>query len=262
MSKKTKRMNKRALGPNLVTLSNLFLGFFAIVMIGRGHFATACWLIWIASILDMFDGALARLVKSSSPFGAQIDSLSDITSFGIAPSYLIYRAVFEPLGTIGLLFAFMPLLAGALRLARFHVVGKVKDRRKFVGLPIPTSALLLAGCYLYTRVGYDYRVDIRVWLSLVPIVSLLMVSPIPYWKAYNLITKMIRQPFTGLPVLVAGVVGMVWTPSRALFPLMIFYTLIGPVEWGLDHLRRLRTSQEDEENMPKTSSQDEYGGEL
>ena len=251
------RMNKRALGPNLVTLSNLFLGFFAIVMIGNGQYEKACWLIWAASVLDMFDGALARLAKTSSPFGAQIDSLSDITSFGVAPAYLIYRAVFEPLGTIGLYFAFMPLLAGALRLARFHMIGKVKDRRKFVGLPIPTSALLLAGCYLYTRVGYDFRVDMRVWLSLVPAVSLLMVSPIPYWKANNLIAKMIRQPFTGLPVLVAGVVGMVWSPSRALFPLMIFYTLIGPVEWGLDHLHRLRVLRDDEKNLSETSSQDE-----
>jgi CDP-diacylglycerol---serine O-phosphatidyltransferase len=242
-------MNKRALLPNLVTLSNLFVGFWAIVKVGEGSYSTACWLIFIAAILDTFDGAVARLVHSSGPFGAQIDSLSDITSFGVAPAYLLYKGVLEPLGFFGVALASLPLLFGALRLARFHEISSEETNGKFTGIPIPVSALLIIGYYLFNNVGREMQSDIRVWLCLVPIVSLLMVSPIPYWKLTKIIPKMVHQTFTGLPYLIICMIGMLWDAALALFPIMLFYVILGPLELGIVHFRRLRnTEDEDQED--------------
>lgn len=230
-----------------MTLANLFIGFWAIIKTGQGSFTAACWLIFIAAILDTLDGAVARLVHSSSPFGAQIDSLSDITSFGVAPSFFIYRAVLEPFGMLGILLASFPLLFGAMRLARFHQVNIEETGGKFIGLPIPVSALLLVGFYLYIGVGRGAEGDLRVWLWLVPIVSLLMVSPIPYWKTSKLLPKMLQQPFTGLPLFIACVIGMFWNPALALFPIILIYTILGPVEWGIHHIKKFRNPEEDED---------------
>jgi len=88
---------------------------------------------------------------------------------------------------------------------------------------------------------------------LVPIVSILMVSPIPYWKTSRLIPKMLQQPFTGRLFFVATVIGMLWKPALALFPIMLFYTILGPVEWGIFHIKRFRSPTEEAEDISESS---------
>lgn len=240
-------MNKRALWPNLLTVTNLFLGFWAIMLISNGKLISGCWLIIIAGILDGLDGAVARLVRSSSAFGAQMDSLSDVVSFGVAPSVLVHFVIYERIGWIGIPLAFLPLLAGVLRLARFHIISVQKPgRRKYLGVPITGSGIIFAGFYLFKHTTGGADSDPRLWFSLVPAISLLMVSPIPYWKVPAFISKCARHPWRGMPLIILSFLAVLWNPALTIFPLMMIYVLLGPIEWGVEHLKKLRATREED----------------
>ena len=154
--------------PNLFTTGALFSGFFAIIAASQGRFEAACVAIFIAAILDGLDGRVARLTNTQSEFGVQYDSLSDLISFGMAPSLLMYHwALFSmkldgtTLGRIGWLAAFLYAACAALRLARFNSqVGQV-DKRWFIGLASPAAAGLMASfiwtCHEYGWTGEELR---------------------------------------------------------------------------------------------------------
>jgi len=215
-------------------------------MITQERFIPACWLIVIASFLDGLDGLAARLVRQSTLFGAEMDSFSDAISFGLAPGVLIYHAVLRPLGIIGLLLAFLPVMIGVIRLTRFNLMTS-KPKRCFIGLPIPATALILAGFYLYANTLNDGVVTAYVYLSLIPALSLLMISPIPYRRLPVVPIRNSRYPFLSIGVIVLASSAMIWNPALALFPLMMIYLLTGPIEWGFRLLRRVSVSQDDEE---------------
>ncbi len=241
-------MYKRAVLPNIVTIGNLFLGFYALLMISREQYTLACWLIVVAAILDGLDGLVARLVRSSSKFGAEIDSLVDVVSFGVTPSILVYKVFFYSLGFVGSLLAFLPLLGGVLRLARFNASLPLKSNyRGFKGLPIPASAITLVAYYLYMQTFPSGFSDERLWFSLVPAVSLLMVSPIPYRRIQVIIVQ--GSGFSVLAAIfwVATLSAFILKPALTLFPIMLLYLTIGPVEWGLKHLRKVRPGATDDE---------------
>ncbi len=238
-------MRKRSIWPNLTTIGNLFFGFWAILHITRGQFLTACWLIVVAAILDGLDGALARKAAVPSRFGAELDSLADAVSFGVAPALLVYYAVLEPFGTAGLLLAFLPLLGGVIRLARFNInPSKSPRRRMFVGLPIPCSALTISGFFLYIHSLHGEVVDTPLWFSLIPAVSLLMVSPIPYRPMPVVTIHKSKYPRLSIALLLSSVAAVIWNPALTIFPLMMIYIIIGPAEWGLLHLRRVRSARQ------------------
>ncbi|MDB5815776.1 MAG: CDP-diacylglycerol--serine O-phosphatidyltransferase [Rhodocyclales bacterium] len=131
--------------PNLFTTAALFAGFYAIVQAMNGFFEPACVAVFVAMILDALDGRVARMTNTQSAFGAEYDSLSDMVSFGAAPSLVIYEWAMRDLGKLGWIAAFIYCACAALRLARFNTNIDVIDKRFFQGLPSPAAAALVAG---------------------------------------------------------------------------------------------------------------------
>ena len=136
------RPNPRAAVPNFFTLMNLLAGFFSLIQTAAGNLEAAAWLVVLAAFFDLFDGILARLVGVSSEFGLELDSLSDVVSFGVAPSFLLYEFGLDQLGPLwGALLASLPALFGAIRLAHFNTKASSDEKSsEFVGLPIPAQA--------------------------------------------------------------------------------------------------------------------------
>ena len=140
--------------PNLFTLAALFGGFYAIVMSINGRFDMSAVGIFCAMVLDSLDGRVARMTNTQSAFGEQMDSLSDMVSFGAAPAIIAYVWALQGLGRWGWMAAFVYCACAALRLARFNVNTSVVDKRYFQGLPSPAAAALVAGfIWLMTDLG-------------------------------------------------------------------------------------------------------------
>jgi CDP-diacylglycerol--serine O-phosphatidyltransferase len=181
-------VNKRIAVPSFFTLMNLFSGFLAIIAIADGDLTKGAWLIMTAGMFDVFDGIMARLANAYSDFGIELDSLSDIVSFGVAPSFLIYNFTLFELGNLGLLISAIPPLCGAVRLARFNVNARLDARSDvFIGLPIPSVAIIIIAFYLIFHDEIQlfdfFKNGINsVVIPMVVIVSLLMVSSIEFEK--------------------------------------------------------------------------------
>jgi len=242
---------RRSILPNLLTLSNLFIGFYAILMISRGHYMTACWLIIVAGIVDGLDGCVARLIHSDSDFGREIDSLVDVVSFGVASSLLIYKIVFEPFGLIGILLAFMPLVTGVLRLARYNisqpVAPRLKGRRMFIGIPITAAAAIIVSFNIYIHAIHGGSANQLLWFSLIPAISLLMISPLPYRPMPGIRIHGSKHPRLAIAFLIAAALIVIWNPALTLFPLGLMYMFSGPVEWGLFQLRKVRVKESEDD---------------
>jgi CDP-diacylglycerol--serine O-phosphatidyltransferase len=168
--------------PSLFTTGNLFLGFWAIVKTLHQDYAEAAPLIGWAILLDMLDGRIARLTGTSSEFGGELDSLADMISFGVAPALLVYSWGLEELPRAGWLAAFLFVVCGALRLARFNVQKNVVDGRFFVGLPIPAAAGQIAALVHFIPQGLEGRAQSLPALALVVTLAFLMVSTFRYFS--------------------------------------------------------------------------------
>lgn len=136
-------MKAKHLIPNAVTLANIALGFFGIVAAARGNFDRAVLFLFCAALCDLADGKLARALDATSKFGMELDSLSDMVSFGIAPAVVVYLAVLAPLGTVGAAIAIVYPLCGAIRLARYNSDSSTIGKVTFLGCPIPIAASYL-----------------------------------------------------------------------------------------------------------------------
>jgi CDP-diacylglycerol--serine O-phosphatidyltransferase len=137
--------------PNIFTTGNLLCGFSSIVASINGHYLQAAIAILIAVGLDYLDGKVARLTNSASAFGLEYDSLADLLSFGMAPGLLLYAWMLRSFGPFGWLAAFLFVICGALRLARFNVQAMGVQKFTFTGLPIPAAAGVLASMVLVGR---------------------------------------------------------------------------------------------------------------
>src|ERR671934_2768864 len=126
--------------PSLLTTGNLFCGFFAMLLTMDDRYTEAAAAIFVAMVMDLLDGRVARLMKATSQFGVEFDSLADVVSFCVAPAFLIYSFALHPLGRAAWFGAFLFVVCGALRLARFNVQTGTTDRRFFVGLSTPAAA--------------------------------------------------------------------------------------------------------------------------
>lgn len=177
----------RVVVPSFFTLMNLFCGFLAIVQIAEGQLHNGAWLIVFAGVFDALDGFMARLTNSHSTFGIELDSLSDVVSFGVAPGFLLYNFSLNGLQAPGLILAALPALCGAIRLARFNIDAKVVESETFKGLPIPVQAIMIVGFFLtFSRNmevfdALQYGVN-NIVIPMVLILSLLMVSTVPFDK--------------------------------------------------------------------------------
>ena len=227
--------------PNLFTTGALFSGFFAIIAASQGRFEAACVAIFIAAILDGLDGRVARLTNTQSEFGVQYDSLSDLISFGMAPSLLMYHwALFSmkldgtTLGRIGWLAAFLYAACAALRLARFNTQVGVVDKRWFIGLNSPSSAGLMASfVWVCSDLGWSGD-DLRyAALAVTVAAALLMVSRIRYnsFKGSGSGPKSDRVPFFALLSVVVVLIALAIDAPKTLLTATLLYALSGPVLW-------------------------------
>ena len=142
--------------PNAITLGALFCAFYAIVQGMNGSFEQAAMFIFYAMVLDGMDGRVARITHTQSEFGAQLDSLADMVSFGAAPALIMYEWALKDLGRAGWVAAFIYCAGAAMRLARFNTNIGIVDKRYFQGIPSPAAAALVAG-FLWVMV--DSAID-------------------------------------------------------------------------------------------------------
>lgn len=224
--------------PNLFTTVALFAGFYAIVQAMNGHFDYSAEAIFVAMVFDGLDGRVARLTHTQSAFGAEYDSLSDMVSFGVAPSLVIYEWAMRGMGKAGWIAAFIYCACAALRLARFNTNLSVVDKRYFQGLPSPAAAALVAG---FVWLMIDYNIDgprLR-WLACAVTVfaGITMVSNVKFWSGKD-INLHRRVPFVVVLAMVGGVVAISSYPEGVLFGLFVVYALSGYVMWAWRSLRR------------------------
>ncbi|CAB3785767.1 CDP-diacylglycerol--serine O-phosphatidyltransferase [Pararobbsia alpina] len=225
--------------PNAFTTAALFCGFYAVVQAMNLRFEIAAIAIFVAMVLDGMDGRVARMTHTQSAFGEQFDSLSDMVSFGVAPSLVIYEWILRDLGRWGWLAAFVYCAGAALRLARFNANIGVVDKRFFQGLPSPASAALIAG---FVWLASDNRVPVNLsWLPWIAFVltiyaGVTMVSNAPFYsgKAFNVRH---RVPFGVILLVVVAFVAVSSDPPIVLFGLFVLYGLSGYLYWGYQLLR-------------------------
>jgi len=223
--------------PNVLTLAGMFFGFLAILRIADGQFITGAWYIVFAAFLDAMDGKVARLTKSSSEFGIEFDSLADMVSCGIAPALLIYQTCLHQLGVPGAMIAFVPAMCGAFRLARFNVQAEEDDKEAFVGLPIPTAAMTIAGCVIFNLEvwGGTYLGETLIPLSLG--LSLLMISTIPYETMPRFTFSGSRRNTFKIILLILALTLLALWPAYAGFPLTLIMSLHGVTAWVIQQFR-------------------------
>jgi CDP-diacylglycerol--serine O-phosphatidyltransferase len=215
--------------PNLFTTGNLFCGFWAIISVFQERFFYAAIAILLASVFDILDGKVARLSGATSKFGIQYDSLADLVSFGIAPALLAFSWALRPYGRFGWLAAFLFVVCGALRLARFNVQTSSGEVKYFKGLPIPVAASMIAlTILLYLRLIETGWVKDIIILIMIWVLAFLMVSNIRYFsfKEFNLAK---RKPFRIFLFVVLSMIVIVMEPIIVLFCFVLFYVFSGPV---------------------------------
>ena len=228
--------------PNLFTLAGLFGGFYAIVMAMNGRFDQAAIGVFCAMILDSLDGRVARMTNTQSAFGEQMDSLSDMVSFGAAPALIAYVWALTSLGRWGWIGAFVYCACAALRLARFNVNTAVVDKRFFQGLPSPAAAALVAGfIWLMTDAGIT-GIEVRWYtFALTLYAGLTMVTNVPFYSFKDVSMKR-SVPF-GVIVLIALVIAVINIhPPVVMFALFIVYGFSGFVVYGWRKAKGLQTS--------------------
>lgn len=246
-------MKKRRKGiyilPNLFTLAALFGGFYGIVMAMNGRYDLAAYGIFAAMVLDSLDGRVARMTNTQSAFGEQMDSLSDMVSFGAAPALIAYLWALKGLGRWGWIAAFLYCACAALRLARFNVNTAVVDKRYFQGMPSPAAAALVIGFIgLMTDlgiVGTDRlmgRFDVS-WITfgIALFAGLTMVTNVPFYSFKGVHMKR-SVPFAVLVAMALGIAAINIDPPTMLFGVFVAYSLSGYVIYAWRKAKGLQTS--------------------
>ncbi|MEY4562371.1 MAG: hypothetical protein RLZZ618_1648 [Pseudomonadota bacterium] len=220
--------------PNLFTLAALFGGFYAIVMAVNGRFEQAAIGVFCAMVLDSLDGRVARMTNTQTTFGEQMDSLSDMVSFGAAPALIVYMWALTPLLKLGWLAAFVYCACAALRLARFNTNLTVVDKRFFQGLPSPAAAALVMGfIWLMDDLGFkqDATGALEPWLAwtafgITLYAGLTMVTNVPFYSFKDVSFKN-SVPFIVTVAIALAIALVTIDPPKVLFGVFCFYGLSG-----------------------------------
>jgi CDP-diacylglycerol--serine O-phosphatidyltransferase len=230
--------------PNTLTLCGMFMGFYSILASLKGLYVHASWAIIIAIIFDGLDGWVARLTHSTTRFGIELDSLSDLVAFGVAPAVMLYKWALVPFGRIGWSAAFLFMACGALRLARYNVQMGSKESKAFTGMPIPGAAAIIAALVIFY---FDKWADLPVKnyyiLSLTFILAVLMVSTLRFHGAKEIDFSK-RKPFWLLVAIVVIFALIVMHPPITLFLFAMIYLIGGIMENIILYLKRRKMNKE------------------
>lgn len=241
--------------PNFLTSASLFSGFYAIIAAIKGNYNDAAMAILISGILDGLDGRVARWTRTTSKFGLEYDSLSDLVAFGVAPGILAFMWGLQDYGRLGWLAAFLYVATTALRLARFNILSQSSNNRTrgyFLGLPCPAAAALVGTSVLLCQhFGVTGPVRHVAVLIMVYSLSFLMVSNVRY-HSFKEVRWLQRHPFSGMVALVLAIMVVATEPKVTLFTLAIAYVISGPILISINTFRpkilRSDTSYRSEEN--------------
>lgn len=219
--------------PNGFTLANLFFGVFAIVAASRGDFSRAVSYIVFGGIADALDGRVARATKSGSRFGEELDSLVDAISFGLAPTMIIYFAVFNQEGW-DWIFCFLFTMCAVIRLARFNVEQAGRKKTHFTGLPSPAAGGTLATYYWFSQTDLYTQTMIAdlPWHQMLRFImlglSFLMISNVQYAAMPTIGYRSVRQ-ILGTLLVIGTIFGVIFLPKQFFFPAAMAYVLYGLV---------------------------------
>ena len=214
--------------PNLLTTANMFCGFFAIIYAIHGSFSWSAYAIVFAAVFDLLDGRVARMTHSTSQFGKEYDSLSDVISFGMAPSILLFEWSLQPFGRLGWLAAFFFVACGAFRLSRFNVQQHVVEKNYFQGLPIPMAGGIVASSVLaFQDLGLNASRSYWI-LAMTFLLGFVMVSTFRY-RSFKDIDLKRRLPFQYLVVAVFLFAIVAIRPEVMLFAVFLTYAVLGAI---------------------------------
>lgn len=236
------RIKTPAFLPSVFTSGNLFCGVLAIIEAFNGNYYRGAWLIVLAGFFDSVDGMVARLTKHYSRFGAELDSLSDLISFVLAPMILIYPLVLKGLEIWGSLTAFAFVVAGAIRLARFNAnLRSMGEKEIFQGLPTPAAGGVVAGFLLFNNAVYYDLSMLRFIPLVIVLLSFLMVSDIEYPPLPKLAAGSLRSYIIYAGLLLA-ILGLIKNPNLTIFPILTGYIIFGLLRrvYRSSHIERLK----------------------
>jgi CDP-diacylglycerol---serine O-phosphatidyltransferase len=217
--------------PNAVTLAALFGGFYAIVMAMNGRFEMAAVGVFCAMVLDSLDGRVARMTNTQSAFGEQMDSLSDMVSFGAAPALIVYEWALKGLGKAGWVVAFFYCACAALRLARFNTNIGIVDKRFFQGLPSPAAAALVTGLiWVMDDAGFKNVSEVS-WLTwaawgVTLFAGFTMVTNVPFYS-FKVVGVKRTVPFIVIVAIALAIAIVQLHPPFVLFFIFCAYSLSG-----------------------------------
>jgi CDP-diacylglycerol--serine O-phosphatidyltransferase len=240
--------NYRFIFPNIFTVASVFCGFLSIISAAEGEPTTAAWLIILAGFLDALDGKIARLSGGASELGKELDSLADMVSFGVAPAFLIYTFKLHTFGKWGWIIGLVYITASGYRLARFNLLAQSEEKRNYLGLTVPVSALTLASyiilCYhLWGRVEYgEYLITMMI------LFSALMVSQIEYDALPDNFNT--RENRIKIIYIVGLVLAALINPRLLMFPFFVVYIMIGLVKEGFRIVRLASSGGNGDQDQP------------
>jgi CDP-diacylglycerol--serine O-phosphatidyltransferase len=228
MENKNDKVQLWYLLPNFFTAASAFLGVLSIVAASNDMFGKAALYLFLALIFDGLDGRIARLTNTSSKFGVEFDSLADIVSFGVAPAMFFYYSVGDEFGRIGAVLAALYVVFGAIRLARFNVMSPSSEPSVFIGVPIPTAAVLVVTWgYLFQKysISSEYY---WILLALQVVASVLMVSNIRF-PSFKKMTIQKAHRLRLLTFLVVILMLVYFRPAEVLGAMATLYVIYGLV---------------------------------
>jgi CDP-diacylglycerol--serine O-phosphatidyltransferase len=243
----------RSVVPNLLTLGNIFSGFTAIIYISNNNIKAAAVFILLAGIFDMLDGVTARLINAASELGAELDSLCDAVSFGVAPAFMLYKTFFFQFGEMGILLASFPALGGVLRLARFNILlSTFEDKLYYRGMPIPSAAITIISYVIFFHYDQSLSETFRYFTPffLTIGIPLLMVSNIKFDNLPRPTKRSFQErPFVFV-IFVIALISVILSKGKLLFPFMIFYVFASSIRHFANWLKgRSHPIDEFDENV-------------